>query len=164
MQLCIRIYYFTVHWRLNMFRAAYRSSSGALTVFAACGLHTQWVRTQIDYGRSPHAYENQRLQIQLDLLMKSGMPLETCWAFNEQWNNKFQYKVASCSLFLLSHTTMHGSMNIKFKSTSTVEPFCPFASSVNGWFLMLWNYKSHHYQWLLIKDFPMWLRKQYINL
>jgi len=21
--------------------------------------------------------------------MMSGMPLETCWAFNERWNNKF---------------------------------------------------------------------------
>jgi len=29
------------------------------------------------YGRSPHAYVNQRLQIQLELLMMSGMPLET---------------------------------------------------------------------------------------
>jgi len=29
-QPCIRIYYSTVHWRLNMFRAAYHSSSGAL--------------------------------------------------------------------------------------------------------------------------------------
>jgi hypothetical protein len=44
----------------------------------------------------------------------SGIPLETCWAFNERWNNKLCYKVASCWLFLLSHTTMHGSMNIKF--------------------------------------------------
>jgi len=45
--------------------------------------------------------------------MMSGMLLETCSAFNEQWNNKFYYKVASCWLFLQSHTTMHGSMNIK---------------------------------------------------
>jgi len=30
MQLCNRIYYFQVYWRLNMFRAAHRSSSGAL--------------------------------------------------------------------------------------------------------------------------------------
>jgi len=30
------------------------------------------------YGRSPHAYVNQRLQIQLELLMMSDMPLETC--------------------------------------------------------------------------------------
>jgi hypothetical protein len=56
---------------------------------------------RLDYGRSPHAYVNQRLQIQLELLMMSGMPLETCWAFNEPWNNKFYCKVASCWLFLL---------------------------------------------------------------
>ena len=57
---------------------------------------------RLDYGRSPHAYVNQRLQIQLELLMMSGVPLETCWAFNERWNNKLWYKVASCWLFLLS--------------------------------------------------------------
>ena len=33
--------------------------------------------------------------------MMSGMPLETYWAFNERWNNKFCYKVAFCWLFLL---------------------------------------------------------------
>jgi hypothetical protein len=75
MQPCIRIYYSTVHWRLNIFRAAYRSSSGALTAFAASGLHTHVVtghsqvlsgnsmnsHSRLDYGRSPHAYINQRL-------------------------------------------------------------------------------------------------------
>jgi hypothetical protein len=64
-----------------MFRAAYRSSSGALTVFAASGLHTHVVtgrRLRLDYGRAPHAYVNQRLQIKSELLMMSGMPLETC--------------------------------------------------------------------------------------
>jgi len=40
-------------------------------------------------------------KIQLELLMMSGIPLETCRAFNERWNNKFCYKVASCWLFLL---------------------------------------------------------------
>jgi hypothetical protein len=112
MQPCNRMYYYTIHWRLNMFRAAYRSSSGALTVFAASVLHTHvvtgrsqvWVQfpLRLDYGRSPHVYANQRLQIQLELLMISGMPFETCWAFNERWNNKFCYKVASFWLFLLS--------------------------------------------------------------
>ena len=43
---------------------------------------------RLDYGRSPHAYVNQRLQIQLELMV-SGMPLETCWAFSERWDNKF---------------------------------------------------------------------------
>ena len=33
-----------------------------------------------------------------------------------KWNNKFRYQVASCWLFILSYTTMHGSMNIKFFS------------------------------------------------
>jgi hypothetical protein len=31
--------------------------------------------------------------------MMSGVPLETCWAFNKLWNNKFYYKTASCSYF-----------------------------------------------------------------
>ena len=108
-----------------MFRAVRRSSSGALTVFVASGLHTHlvsgrsqvWVETEfplrLDYCRSPQAYVNERLQIQLELLMMRGVPLETCWAFNERWNNKFCYKVASCWLFLLNHTMMHGTMNIK---------------------------------------------------
>jgi len=67
-----------------MFRAAYRSSSGALTVFAASGLYTHVVTGRFQfplrlyYRQSPHAYVNQRLQIQLELLMMSGMPLETC--------------------------------------------------------------------------------------
>ena len=39
---------------------------------------------RLDYGRSPHAYVNQRLQIQLELQMMSGMPLETCRAVNER--------------------------------------------------------------------------------
>ena len=134
MQPCIRIYYSTVHWGLNMFRVAYRSSSGALTVFAASGLHTHVVtgRSQVwvfplrlDYGLSPHEYVNQRLQIQLELLMMSGMPLETCWAFNEQWNNGFYYRVAFCWLFLLSHTAMHGSMNIKKNLYSIVDRLNP---------------------------------------
>jgi len=51
--------------------------------------------------------------------MVSGMPLETCSAFNKFWNNKFYCKVASCCLFLLIHATMHGSMNIKNKYIRT---------------------------------------------
>jgi len=29
----------------------------------------------------------------LELLMMSGVPLETCSAFNKLWNNKFYYKL-----------------------------------------------------------------------
>jgi len=31
--------------------------------------------------------------------MMSGVPLETCWAFNKLWNNNFYYKAASCWYF-----------------------------------------------------------------
>jgi hypothetical protein len=53
--------------------------------------------------------------------MMSGVPPETCSAFNERWNNKFCYKVATCWLFLLIHTTMQGSMNIKFTNHVTLH-------------------------------------------
>jgi len=62
---------------------------------------SEW-KLRLEYDRLPRAYVSQKLQIQLELLMMSVMPLETCWAFNERWNNKFYYKVASCWLFLLS--------------------------------------------------------------
>ena len=66
MQLCNRIYYSKVYWRLKMFRAAHRSLSGALNVFAASGLYTHVVtgRCQgLGNGRSPYGHINQRLQI-----------------------------------------------------------------------------------------------------
>jgi hypothetical protein len=56
MQLCNRIYYSTV-------------------------VKSEWecqFPLRLDYGQSPHAYVNQRLQIQLELLMMSGVLLETC--------------------------------------------------------------------------------------
>jgi len=75
MQLCNRIYYSKVYWRLNMFLAAHRSSSGALNCICSlwfiytCGdrplsrLNGQRPLS-LDNGRSPHGYINQRLQIQ----------------------------------------------------------------------------------------------------
>ena len=55
MQLCNRIYYSKVFWRFNMFRAARRSSSGALNCI--CSLCQ-------GNSRSPYRHINQRLQIQ----------------------------------------------------------------------------------------------------
>jgi hypothetical protein len=71
MQPCNKIYYSTLHWRLNMFRAAQRSSSGALTVFAASGLRTHvvtdrsqvWVGAAFMYSSTcfwrPHTYRQE---------------------------------------------------------------------------------------------------------
>ena len=68
---------FFFFWRLNMFQAAYRSSSGALNCICSlwfiypCGdrplprLSGKWIHFALGLsnGRSPHVYINQRLQI-----------------------------------------------------------------------------------------------------
>jgi hypothetical protein len=102
-----------------MFRAVHRSSSGALTVFAASGLHTVWrwlgsvnAQNTVHYDLRSHDGYPDQWKHWVHGKWSVG-PLETCWAFIERWNNKFCYKVASCWLFLLNHTTMHGSINIK---------------------------------------------------
>jgi hypothetical protein len=97
MQPCNIIYYSNIYWRLNMFRAAHHSSSGALNCI--CSL---WF-TYTCGDRSVTTCVCKPEVANTELLMKSGVSLETCWAFNERWNNKFYYKVASFGLFLLSH-------------------------------------------------------------
>jgi hypothetical protein len=49
--------------------------------------------------------------------------LETCRAFNERWNNKFYYKLASCWLFLLRHLTQ-----VVNTLLSTIFPKCLLSS------------------------------------
>jgi hypothetical protein len=103
---------------------------------------------RLDYGWSAHAYVKQRLQRQLELLMMSGVPLETCWAFNEQWNNKFYYKVTSCWLFILSHTAMHGSMNIKLKKFySCVHILLSSGHSYSSCYFLLYRNAYHIARW-----------------
>jgi len=70
MQFCNRIYYSNVYWRLNMFRAAHRSSSGALNCICSFWFICRcqgWVGNfplSLGNGRSPHGHIIQRLQIQ----------------------------------------------------------------------------------------------------
>jgi len=54
----------------------------------------------------------------------SDIPLKTRWAFNVLRNNKCRFQVASCWLLLLSHTTMHGSVNIKSDVLQVHYVFC----------------------------------------
>ena len=125
MRPCNRIYYSKIYWRLNMFRAAYRSSSGAPNYICSLwfiypfgdqplsrlgGKCTHPASTTVGHHMG---IQTRGCKYILELLMMSGIALETCWAFNKFCNNKFYYKVASCWLFLVIHTTMHGSMNIK---------------------------------------------------
>jgi len=66
MQPCNRIYYSNIHWRLNTFRAAHRSSSGALNCICslwftyACGdrplssLSGNWSSSHSDLTTASH--------------------------------------------------------------------------------------------------------------
>ena len=106
MQPCNRIYYSKVYWRLNMFRASHRSSSGALNCICSLWfIYTCGDRPLPALTTAGHhmGIKTRSCKYGLELLMMSGMPLETCWAFNKRRNNKLYYKVAFCWLFLLRH-------------------------------------------------------------
>ena len=105
MQPCNRIYYSKVYWRLNMFRAAHHSSSGAPN--CKCSLWFIFSHPALTTAGHHMCIYTRGCKYSLELLMMSGVPLETCWAFSKLWNNKFYYKAASCWLFLLILTTMH---------------------------------------------------------
>jgi hypothetical protein len=158
---------------LNMFRAAHRSSSGALTVFAASGLHTHvvtgrsqvWVETEfplrLDCGRSPHAYVNWRLQIQLELLVMSGVPLETCWAFNERWNNKFHYKLHLVCYFswVILRCTDPYILKIVvscFTIISYIKNIVVFWLKVFIWYFVAWNYFYSERKRILGQQSVLW--------
>jgi hypothetical protein len=64
-------------------------------------LHTSSSSTWPEMSNKSNTVSLLPHHVQLELLIMSGVLLETCWAFNERWNNKFCYKVASCWLFLL---------------------------------------------------------------
>jgi len=54
-----------------------------------------------DSCRQPQTYVKPETVITVfELLMMSGVSLETYWAIKKHWNNKFYYTVASCWLFL----------------------------------------------------------------
>jgi len=113
MQLCNRIYYSEAFWRLNMFRAAHRSSSGALNCICShwfiCPyddwplprLSGKWIHFPLSLGngRSPYGHLNQRLQIQFTAPDVKRCVARSMLSLQKHWNNKFYYKAASCWYF-----------------------------------------------------------------
>jgi predicted DCC family thiol-disulfide oxidoreductase YuxK len=78
-------------------------------MFVVAGRCHGWVGTEFplshDSGRQPQTYVKPEAAITVfELLMMSGVSLETCWAIKRHWNNKFYYTVASF-WFPLSHDT-----------------------------------------------------------
>jgi len=77
MQPCNRIYYSKIYWRFNMFRAAYCSSSGAPNCI--CSLWFIYPCGDQPLSRLGGNCSCRGCKYSLELLMMSGMPLETCW-------------------------------------------------------------------------------------
>jgi len=110
MQPCNRIYHSKVYWRLNMFRAAHRSSSRALNCICSlwfiytCGERplprlSGKIHSTLATAGHHMGILTRGCKYSLEFLMMSGMALETCWAFNKLWNGKLYYKAASCWYF-----------------------------------------------------------------
>jgi hypothetical protein len=60
-----------------------------------------WYMACHDSCRKPQTYVKPEAAITVfELLMMSGVSLETSWAIKKHWNNKFYYTVTSCWLFL----------------------------------------------------------------
>jgi len=47
--------------------------------------------------------QNRGCKYSLELLLMSGVPLETCWAFNKRWNNKLYYKLHPVGISIQSY-------------------------------------------------------------
>ena len=78
------------------------------------------------HGRSPQAYVNQKMQIQLRFLMMSDITLETCWTINVLWNNKIP--LLSCILLVIATS------QILFYSVSLILTVFLFLVHSIDWF------------------------------
>jgi hypothetical protein len=80
-----------------MFRAAHRSSSGVLnwicSLWCICPYDDSAHSALATAGHHMGIY-TRGCKYSLQLLIMSGVPLKTCWAFKKLWNNKFYYKAA----------------------------------------------------------------------
>jgi hypothetical protein len=102
MQLCNRIYYSKVYWRLNKFRAAYRSSSGALNCICSlwfiypCGdrpvsrLSGKWmIHFPLSLGRILSLYTQEHSH----LLLCCYVCCKYLWKGSECEDSKWQWKM-----------------------------------------------------------------------
>jgi hypothetical protein len=69
--------------------------------------------------------------------MMSGVPVETCWAFNKLWNNKFYYK-----LHLVGISTNSGDLSCAFLIAKLSGFFIMHSAYSASWRVMKQNYQT----------------------
>jgi hypothetical protein len=83
-----------------------------------------------------------------------------CWAFNEQWNNKFYYKVASCWLFILRlysflASPKYGNLNSLFLLNTCLEEWrVLFLPDIQRW-----PSRSSAVLWQVTDIFSTWQKR-----
>ena len=73
--------------------------------------------------------------------MMSGVPLETCWAFNKLWNNKFYYGAASCWYFywIIHDARIHEYQILVGSYGVRLHEFCPNSLFVSLLLGLVWD-------------------------
>ena len=75
----------------------------------------------------------------------SNVPLETCWAFNERWNNKFCYKVQSWWLFPLNQDIISFSLMVMQPHCDLISKYVYVLEVIHSTItLMLGRQTGHH--------------------
>jgi hypothetical protein len=128
MQPCNRIYYSTVHRKLNMFRMAHRSSSGNLTVFAASGLHTHVVTGRSQVWVRTHSHSD---------LTKADHPLSLEETVGYVWTRNSWLLRTFRSFFFGGHCRIMGTRWL---------PARPFSAlTLYPWFQLVFAWRHRHY-------------------
>jgi hypothetical protein len=79
-----------------------------------CQAQCVWQRPPTTRPTAFYVWKTRGCQCSFRLLMMGGVSPETYWASYKYGIIKFWYIVASCWIFFMNCTVMHGSMNIKF--------------------------------------------------
>jgi hypothetical protein len=82
-----------------------------------CQAHCAWQRAPTTRPTIFHVWKTRGCQCSSRLLMMGGVSPETCWASYKHEIKKFWYTVASCWIFYMNYTMMHGSTYIRFTET-----------------------------------------------
>jgi hypothetical protein len=94
------------------------------------------------------------------LLVMGGVSLETCSA-SYKYEIKFWYTVASCWIFYVNYTMMHGSTNIKVTISVKQRSWQAHSFSARQILCVLWNLKICHRVYSFL---PVVSAQNFINL
>ena len=98
-----------LHWQLLVFHTW---KVVGRVVVGRCQSQCAWQRPPTTSPTTFHVWKTRGCQCSFRLLMMGGVSSETRWASYKYWIIKFWYIVASCWIFFMNCTMLHGSTNV----------------------------------------------------